>query len=286
MIERFASMPGALAAQARLVRLAPESTPGGIPALIAHPDWARPVPLMIWLHGRTVSKELDPGRYLRWIRAGIGACAIDLPGHGERFDPDAHRPERTLHIVRQAIAEIDSIVRAMLGPEFRLPDGRQAFDANRLAIGGMSAGGMVTLRRLCDPHPFVCAAVESTAGDFSRMASYEGRYDRALLDSLDPMRHLGAWRPIPLLALHSEADEWVPVGAIRTLIEALRARYASLGADPDLATLTTWPTTGAPAEHSGFGRVSNDAKNIQTAFLALHLGADPLPGSESRGNLA
>jgi len=34
------------------------------------------------MHGRTANKELDPGRYLRLIRAGIAVCAIDLPGHG------------------------------------------------------------------------------------------------------------------------------------------------------------------------------------------------------------
>jgi dienelactone hydrolase len=230
---------------------------------------------MLWLHGRTVNKELGPGRYLRWIRAGIGACAIDLPGHGERFDADAQRPERTLYVVRQAIGEIDHILRALTGPEFRLPDGRPAFDPARIGIGGMSAGGMVTLRRLCEPHPFVCAAVESTAGDFSRMPAYDARYDRALIDEIDPLRHLANWRAIPLLALHSEADEWVPVDAIRAFTDALRQRYSAQDADPQTVELMTWPTTGAPAEHSGFGRVSNDAKNLQTAFLARHLGATP-----------
>lgn len=275
MIDRFAAMPSALAKQARLVRLAEDAVPGGVPALVAHPDWSTPAPVVLWMHGRTVSKELDPGRYLRWIRAGIGACAIDLPGHGERFDADAQRPERTLFVVRQAIAEVDQVVRDLTGPRFALPDGRPAFDASRVAIGGMSAGGMVTLRRLCEPHTFVCAAVESTAGDFSRMPVYDARYDRALIGELDPMRHLDAWRPIPLLALHSEADEWVPVGAIRLFTDALRERHASLGADPGLVELTTWPTTGAPAEHSGFGRVANDAKNIQSAFLARFLGTPP-----------
>ncbi len=275
MIDRFAAMPSALAKQARLVRLAEGAIPGGVPALVAHPDWTTPAPVVLWMHGRTVSKELDPGRYLRWIRAGLGACAIDLPGHGERFDADAQRPERTLFVVRQAIAEIDHVVRDLTGPRFAIPDGRPAFDASRVAIGGMSAGGMVTLRRLCEAHTFVCAAVESTAGDFSRMPVYDARYDRALVGELDPMRHLDTWRPIPLLALHSEADEWVPVGAIRSFTDALRDRCVRLGADPAMVELTTWPTTGAPAEHSGFGRVANDAKNIQSAFLARHLGAAP-----------
>jgi hypothetical protein len=44
---------------------------------------------------------------------------------------------------------------------------------------------------------------------------------------------------------------------------------------PSLIESHTWPTTGAPEEHVGFGKVSNDAKNIQTAFLARHLAATP-----------
>ena len=41
--------------------------------------------------------------------------------------------------------------------------------------------------------------------------------------------------------------------------------------DPSLIELKTWPTTGAPNEHIGFGRFSNDAKNAQTDFLRRHL---------------
>jgi hypothetical protein len=162
------------------------------------------------------------------------------------------------------------------------PSWRGAFDLDRMAIGGMSAGGMATLRRLCDPHPFRCAAVESTAGDFSRMR-YEGRHDAPTLEALDPMRHLDGWRPLPLLALHSEADEWVPVDAMRSFIEALRARSERLGADPSEIEFVTWPETGAPAEHAGFGRVANDAKNIQVEFLRRRLLEEP---PEARGNRA
>src|SRR5262245_11172372 len=81
MIERFSQMPSALRANARWQRLGPSD----IPALLVHPDWnsGQPAPMVLWMHGRTVNKELDPGRYLRWMRAGIGACAVDLPGHGE-----------------------------------------------------------------------------------------------------------------------------------------------------------------------------------------------------------
>lgn len=285
--DRFARFPAALAARARSVRF------DGIPALLAHPDWQTPAPVVVWLHGRTVSKELDPGRYLRWIRAGIAACAIDLPGHGERLDESFHSPARTLDLLDLVLPEIDRVVEALASPEFaapgtpapaaaagagaRAPGARGLFDLDRLALGGMSAGGMATLRRLCDDHPFRCACVEAAAGSLECLyAPSDGRpwpvrHPPDRVARLDPLRHLGAWRPVPLLALHSEADRLVPVRCVRVFIDELRRRYAAAGADPAAVELVTWPETGAPDEHSGFGRVSNDAKNIQTAFLVRHL---------------
>ncbi len=269
MIERFAGMPSALREAARWVRLAEDEVSGGVPALVAHPDWATRAPVVIWMHGRTVKKELDPGRYLRWLRAGMGVCALDLPGHGERFEDELQRPARTLEVVERMVREVDGVVRALGEGEY----GR-VFDAKRMGIGGMSAGGMVTLRRLCDPHGFVCAAVESTVGDFSLAPGLGRSEGDGMVSRVDPMRHVAGWRPIPLLALHSEKDAWAPVEAIRSFTERLRERYDELGADRGLVELVTWPETGAPNEHSGFGRVSNDAKNLQTGFLAHRLGAE------------
>jgi dienelactone hydrolase len=257
--DRFAQLPSALARQTRIARIE------GVPALIAHPDWQTKAPAVLWMHGRTVNKELDPGRYLRWIRAGIAAVAIDLPGHGERLDRAMQQPENTLHVVKQAVGEVDHVLREMTEGDLA-----EVIDADRLAIGGMSAGGMVTLRRLADPHPFVCAAVESTAGDFSLMPSYEGRYEQALIDELNPVRRADAWRPVPLLALHSEKDEWVPLRAIESLFDALKTRYDAQGSNAEL-TLKTWPETGAPYEHAGFGKVAAEAKDAQLDFLKRHL---------------
>lgn len=278
-------LPRALAERTVYTRLDAHAVGGGIPALLAHPDagWNEPSapaptarPVMIWMHGRTASKELDPGRYLRWLRApggGIAACALDLPGHGERFIDGAQGPETTLEIVEKAASEINRVLEELASERFR-----GAFDLTRVGIGGMSAGGMVALTRLCREHPFRCAAVESTAADFEQMRSHVAFYTRGgrdpegeLARRLNPAAHLEQWRAIPLLALHSEKDEWVNVGAIRTFIETLKKRYEAQGVDPALAQLVTWPETGAPNEHAGFGRVSNEAKNLQTEFLARHL---------------
>lgn len=276
--DRFAQFPSELAARVRTMRLGASS----IPTLLAHPDWVTPAPVMIWLHGRTVSKELDPGRYLRWLRAGIATCAIDLPGHGERFDESMQLPERTLDILLQAVGEIDQITAALSSPHFR-----GCFDQSRFGIGGMSAGGMTTLRRLCDPHPFTCAAIEGATGWLEGLyaplrsgmpvrSSTLPQHPQDKIKALDPTRRLASFKPLPLLVLHSEKDEVVPWAGMRVFLSNLKDRYIVAGADASLIEIKTWPTTGAPQEHSGFGRVSAEAKTVQTDFLARHLGATPI----------
>lgn len=265
---RFKMFPSALSDKARLTKLA------DVPALLAHPDWQKPAPVMFWMHGRTVSKELDPGRYLRWIRSGIAAVAVDLPGHGEREGAQRHSPDDTPEVLQQMVDEIDGVLDAI-----RARADAELFDLTRIGIGGMSAGGMATLRRLCDEHPFRCAAVESTTGWLAEL--YEptlttGRpwpsvHRAADVERIDPMQHLDGFRPIPMLVLHSEADEIVPIAGMKAFLEKLMERYEAQGADPGLIELVTWPETGAPSEHAGFGKVASQAKSLQVEFLKKHL---------------
>ncbi len=276
MDDRFTRLPAYLAERTRAHRLGR----AGVPALLAHPDWTKPAPFVLWMHGRTANKELDPGRYLRWLRAGIAACAVDLPGHGERMEEGMDSASRTLDVLERVLPEIDQVVDALAAAEFK-----GVFDLERIGIGGMSAGGMAALRRLCDPHGFRCAAVESTTGDLMRLYFESGpnetgrrpiprwpvRHDPERVARLDPAQHLATWRPIPLLVLHNERDRVVPIDAARAFADALRQRYGAAGADPGLVEFVAFPESGAPDEHAGFGRYSNDAKNRQTEFYARHL---------------
>jgi dienelactone hydrolase len=244
-------LPSSLLAHARFVTL------GGVPALVATPpeaSAARPAPWLLWMHGRTVTKELDPGRYLRLLRAGIASVAVDLPGHGERLEPERQAPEAALGVIEQMAAEIDAVVAATRSvPEL---------DPDRVAIGGMSAGGMATLVRLCRPHRFVSAIGECTTGDLLGEPRF-AETDPERASRIDPATHLERWREIPCLFLHNRHDEWVSCAAMERFVEKLRARAK----DPANVRLHVYDRTGAPAEHAGFGRHAADAKSRVTAFL-------------------
>ncbi|QYU68233.1 hypothetical protein J4558_25960 [Leptolyngbya sp. 15MV] len=73
--------------------------------------------------------------------------------------------------------------------------------------------------------------------------------------------------------LHGVADRVVPIAGQRGFVHALREHYSNLGAPTDLVEMVEYPENGAPDEHAGFGRLGNDAKNAQTAFLRRVLGA-------------
>ena len=253
-----ARLPSSLQAISETRRLGAD-----VPSLVVRPESAPlgggdRIPFLLWMHGRTATKELDPGRYLRLARAGIGACAIDLPGHGERGTPEDQEPERILDHIEQAIDEIDEILRSL---------GGLGFDLDRAAIGGMSMGGMVAIARLCRPHRFRAAVLEATSGDWS--AQHQRQFfDHEATARLDPMTHLDRWREIPVLAVHSKADAWVRFDGQARFLEALRDRADR----PESVELLAFEMTGAPHEHLGFGRCTNEAKSRETDFLVRHLG--------------
>lgn len=256
----FAGLPTSLRRHARWLRVA------GVPALVVHPDWAAETPdvptrpWLLWMHGRTVTKELDPGRYARLARAGIASVALDLPGHGERLDVARHALDATLGVIAEMVHEIDRVVDACHDLGGLSPD--------RYAIGGMSAGGMVTLARLTRPHRFSAAVVECTTGSW-RWQPNLLKGDASALAALNPIDHLDGWRPIPLLALHNRLDEWVPIDGQREFLDAVAARTAR----PELVEFHVYDRTGAPNEHAGFGTMGADAKDRVVAFLARTLAA-------------
>jgi hypothetical protein len=148
----------------------------------------------------------------------------------------------------------------------------------------MSLGGMVALRRLCEPHGFVCASVECTTGWLSGLyfpetwnapasvARWPVKHDREATARWDASMHLAGMRPVPLLALHSEADAVVAWEVQRQFLAWVREEYERKGASGALVEAVTWESTGAPGEHAGFGRVAAEANGVQVEWLGRWFG--------------
>ncbi|MBC8522742.1 prolyl oligopeptidase family serine peptidase [PVC group bacterium] len=231
-----------------------------VPALLVRKDDV-PRPFLLWIHGRTANKELDPGRYLRYVRRGINICAVDLPGHGERFVKEMQDPEAAFEVVQQMSAEVDGVISSL--------DEFTSFDLNHAAIGGMSAGGMATILRLVKPHSFKGAILEATMGQWrtQRRRKMFNRLSDEQFTALNPADHLQDWAEIPILVFHSRHDEWVPYNAQEEFISRLKQKYS----DSDQIEFVAFDHTGAPKEHMGFGRQSAFVKEIQVEFLARAL---------------
>ena len=127
-----------------LLRMSWWTTLAGVPAVVVHPARdadpgdppapdAAPVPTLIWMHGRTASKELDPGRYLRLAREGIGTIALDLPGHGGREDLAMQAP-----LVNEG--------RADLARRHELDGGAERVAEGEAEVGRLGARRQVTWR--------------------------------------------------------------------------------------------------------------------------------------------
>ncbi len=254
-------LPSSLRERTRCVDLA------GVPALVVHPafDASSPsaalpeVPWLLWMHGRTASKEIDPGRALRLIRAGIGSVLLDLPGHGARTDALLQLERNAFRVVEAMVSEIDEVVAsvAALG----------GFDQSRIAIGGMSAGGMAALGRLLTSHPFCACSLECTSGDLDSLRGRE-IFDASRAARLNPITQLSAWRSISVQVLHNVGDALVPIEAQRRFVAALRERTTPA----ELVEMHEFTNTGAPSEHAGFGKFGAEAKDLQTAFLVRAFG--------------
>jgi len=272
--DRFKELPQSLQAKSKHIRLG-----DNVPALVVHPDFDKPTqsprPWVLWIHGRTVYKELDPGRYNRWARAGIGAIAIDLPGHGERFTDDGHSPTQTVQNLTQCINEIPAVIQSIadLG----------IFDMTKSAIGGMSAGGMVTSRILCNNHKFLGASLECTTGnliglyfptDSSQSSLSRIHHDRSEVEAIDTPSHLDTFKPIPLLAMHNKGDTIIPYQSQADFIQTLKSHYQTNNTNPDLIQFITFDNTGAIQEHAGFGKFAAEAKDKQLAFFKDLFGID------------
>jgi dienelactone hydrolase len=251
METRFDSLPS------RLREVSTEIVIGDVPCLLVR-GGTEPRPFLFWIHGRTADKELDPGRYLRYMRKGFNVCAVDLPGHGGRFEARLQESCNTLEVILQMASEIDVVLDGLAKVG--------GFDLGKAILGGMSAGGMAAIQRLTSAHSFLCAVLEATTGDYEPMRNKPlcMGLDDVAFHAVNPIEHLETWRNIPILAFHSRRDEWIPFSGQESFIHALQKKASH----PELIEFVLFDHTGAPNEHVGFGRESAFVKELQVEFVS------------------
>ena len=192
-----------------------------VPAHVVLPDTAGPHPVVILEHGLGGSRHSD---YLqvgaRWVREGAAVATLDLPLHGERAS--AKMSARLLSSVDRSLADptaqLDS-VENMLWTEFarqavhdlsRLVDALgsvDAIDVRRLAFAGFSLGGIVgAVFCALDPRP-LAAALTVAGGGFGP-------------PEVDPVAHISAISPRPVLMVNALGDERIARAASEALFEA------------------------------------------------------------------
>ena len=231
-----------------------------IPVLIGIPESKFSVkdkfPWILWMHGRTANKEIDPGRYLRLLRNGIGFCAVDLPGHGERSNSLKDDPSATLDIIKQMSSEIDYV--------FEWVVENTKLDSNRSAVGGMSAGGMAAIDRLVKPHSFKATALEATTGNWEAQSLRPmfSKIPKDVIKSNSPIHNLENWTPLSIIAVHSIKDEWIDYAGQKKFIDKLK----EINLNKEIKFIS-YDKTGAPYEHIGFGKRSAESKDNQVNFL-------------------
>jgi uncharacterized protein len=176
---------------------------------------------VVVLHGAGSCKENHHDFARAALGAGLGAVAFDQRGHG---DSDGALDGRVLQDVR-AIA---ALLRARLGDP-----------GAPIALRGSSMGGYLALVCAGPADAAAVVAVCPASAEALRRGLAEGRFDFAADEgALDVFlaqhdeRDAIAELDVPVLLLHAEGDEQVPVEHSRELAELTRSPQSRLIAVP------------------------------------------------------
>lgn len=240
-----------------------------VPGLWYQPAAARPLPVVILLHGTNGSKEAMKDLLVTYARAGFAAIAIDGRYHGERTAGGRSGPDYQ-----------DAILRAWRNPGREHPfffdttwdvmrlidylETRPDVDARRIGALGISKGGIETyLAAAADPRLAVavpCIGVQSfrwalehdawqsrigtiqKAVDAAAQEAGVAKIDAAFIEQFyakvapgiagefDGPNMLAAIAPRPLFIINGDSDDRTPAGGLRLCVELAQHAYAAKNA--------------------------------------------------------
>ena len=184
--------------------------------------WERP--LVFVQHGLHSRKERHLDLCLRLAAQGLRVAALDTRGHGERATPAMTRRLSDSRTSEFYVA----FGEAVHGTVRDLADVATYFNAPRYAIVGRSMGGFIALQTaLADPR--VCSVV-CISGVIDVSAANNPRLPaavRLMAQSSDLVAQAHCFFPRPVLLLHGESDNEVPVSGATRLYNALAPHYIS-----------------------------------------------------------
>jgi len=177
---------------------------------------------VVVLHGAGSCKENHHDFARAAIGAGLGAIAFDQRGHGESPGPMGGRAVGD-------VATMADLLRRRTGGEDTAP----------IALRGSSMGGYLALVAAAQAKAAAVVAICPASAEGLRRGLDEGRFDfEADIRALDALlaehdeRDAIAALEAPVLLLHAEGDEQVPVEHSRELARLTRSTKSRLIAVP------------------------------------------------------
>lgn len=180
------------------------------------------LPLVVVLHGLRSTKENYLETSYRLAQRGFRAVAMDLRMHGERAMADvrdanlesAYVPTM-LGIIEKSVGDVAAVI--------------SHFGASKAAIHGISLGGVISFAALLADPRIQVAAIAMGTPDWGGMLEMMG-LTRAhpmfdMVDAMSPLSRASAIATRPLLMLHGDIDETVPIDGVRKLRQKLEPLY-------------------------------------------------------------
>ncbi len=186
---------------------------------------AAPPAGVVILHGAGSSKENHHDFARAALATGFAAVAFDQRGHGDSEGPMDGRA------VDDVVSMADLLRSRIAGdPEGPMP---------AIALRGSSMGGYLALVSAAPARAAAVVAICPASGDGLRRGLVNGRFtfnaDRPALEALlveHDVRAAAGALEVPVLLLHAEGDEQVPVEHSRELAAVLRSPRSRLIALP------------------------------------------------------
>ncbi|MBC8102679.1 MAG: alpha/beta fold hydrolase [Cytophagales bacterium] len=193
-------------------------------------------------HGLGSRKERHLDLCLQLAEAGFLACSLDARFHGDRATPEMRRQLSDIHNAEFPAAFLQTVQ----GTVQDISALATYFEADSYGLIGHSMGGFIALQTtIADPR---VRGVVSVAGALPLTMPEDMRYSAEAASAMrqtDLAARAASLWPRPVLLLHGEADETVPLSGSARLYEALRPFYATepqrlgfvpyVGADHSLA---------------------------------------------------